>query len=370
MRPAVAAHDGAKSPSEVLVQVREFNQMCPGRAVRSPSALGRERHPILGEYVSVWRAWANDDATRFAGSSGGVLTALTKWLLDTDAVDSVRGAGPNSSDPVSTTPVDITEGKQAIQFSGSRYAPVAVLDGLEMESPRTAIVGKPCEVAAAAQLQGHRGQLVESGPILLAFFCAGTPSQTATDNLVEYLGLDSGDVASLRYRGNGWPGKFVVEDGSGKSAELTYDESWGDHLGRDIQWRCKICVDGTGGHADIAVGDLWNADDSGYPTFDDAPGVSVVLGRTERGDAILRGAAAAGVISLEKVDPEVVAGVQPLQVVRRNTVAARMLGRTLTGFRTPRYRGYRLWRLALRHPYKSLRAVVGTALRSAAARHE
>ena len=55
---------------------------------------------------------------------------------------------------------------------------------------------------------------------------------------------------------------------------MSYADSWGAHLSKHVQFRCKICPDAVGGVADIACADAWYGGDSGYPQFDEAAGRS------------------------------------------------------------------------------------------------
>ena len=61
---------------------RRFEQACPGCRVAAVRPRGSRRHPTMGSWFGVWEAWATDDAVRWRGSSGGALTALHAWLLD------------------------------------------------------------------------------------------------------------------------------------------------------------------------------------------------------------------------------------------------------------------------------------------------
>jgi coenzyme F420 hydrogenase subunit beta len=36
---------------------------------------------------------------------------------------------------------------------------------------------------------------------------------------------------------------------------MSYADSWGGILSRHVQFRCKICPDGTGGFADVVCAD-------------------------------------------------------------------------------------------------------------------
>ncbi|MDZ7910279.1 MAG: Coenzyme F420 hydrogenase/dehydrogenase, beta subunit C-terminal domain [Rhodococcus sp. (in: high G+C Gram-positive bacteria)] len=339
--------------------------MCPGIRVTAPPAHPNQNADrTFGSYSSAWVGWATDPEIRLAGSSGGVITAFTNWLVETKRASAVVASQEDPSNSRNTVPLKILTRDDAIRAAGSRYAPVA---NLPMVAPSDfgshAVVGKPCEATALAQLSNALGIAEENRPITVSFFCAGTPRQSATDALAVRLEAPSEQITSLRYRGDGWPGKFKITLKTGESRTMSYDESWGTHLGRTVQWRCKLCVDGTGGHADIAVGDYWEVDTKGYPAFENAEGRSVVIARTPRGGRLLIDAAKDGVLSLSPLDLKLVAAVQPLQVDRKYTLAARLIGRKLAGKRTPRYSGYGLTRLSA-STKRSLRAAAGTFIRT------
>ncbi|WP_432246050.1 Coenzyme F420 hydrogenase/dehydrogenase, beta subunit C-terminal domain [Arthrobacter sp. G.S.26] len=338
--------------------------MCPGLSVSERPDPTLSHHPTFGKFVSAWEGWATDEVVRRSGSSAGVLTAMSGWLIDTKQTGRVIGSARDQVKPSRTVPVIIMSREEALRSAGSRYAPVSNLPLLQSDAAENAFVGKPCEASAAKQLFDANEVPDESRPVLLSFFCAGTPSQAATEDLVRKLGVEVEQVSTLDYRGDGWPGEFRIGLNDGTNRSMSYHESWGGHLGRNLQWRCKLCVDGTGGHADIAVGDYWHADANGFPVFSDAEGTSAVIARTVRGERLLQEAAAAGVVRLRPLDLAKVAAVQPLQVTRKNTLLGRLIGRRLAGKSVPKYRGYFLFRLGMIDPFNSLKSIAGTYRRT------
>ncbi|MGB3731818.1 Coenzyme F420 hydrogenase/dehydrogenase, beta subunit C-terminal domain [Microbacterium sp.] len=356
-RPRVDIEGGKSSHDEA----RSFRRICPGARLTAPPAESHE-HPVFGRYWSAWQGAATDPDIRHAGSSGGVLTALADWLVRTGRSRAVSAVAASPQAPQQTTPVRITSRAEAISASGSRYAPVAALTGWD-PSPATALIAKPCEVAAARAIVEERG--IDS-PVMLSFFCAGTPSQRATDGLIRKLlpSTESTAITDLQYRGDGWPGNFRVRINTGESASCSYEESWGKHLGMDLQWRCKLCVDGTGMYADISVGDFWEADEHGFPLFKDGDGNSVIIARTRRGHQLIEQAALDGIITIGTVDLDEVARVQPLQTTRRAVLGGRLLGRLIGLRRPPRYAGFGILRKLLRSPIASARATIGTLTRT------
>lgn len=361
------AHSDGASPERGTTEWRAFHRACPGLNVARPSEHHIERDSIFGPYVSVWRGWATDPALRSRGSSGGTISAISEWLLVNGRVSKVASVAPAPRRPGTTVPLTLTTRADIDRAAGSRYAPVAAL-GNDDVTDAGAIIGKPCEIAAYRAAHPILHPLDEA-PVLFSFFCAGVPSQFATDHLVRKLGLDPDHLVSLRYRGNGWPGSFEAVDRSGRRVEMDYNESWGHELGPTMQWRCKICPDGVGESADIVAGDFWKADDRGYPVFASAEGDSVLIARTRRGHELLMEAVDAGAIAVEPVVLTMLHSVQPLQVERRQQLAGRLLGVRFAGRTIPSYRGFGLVSIAARRPYRRLiRPMLGSFIRMTRAR--
>lgn len=343
--------------------VARFEDVCPGRIVSSPRPRGASRHPQLGSYLESWVVWATDPEIRHRGASGGALTALADWLTASGRAHRVVGAAA-APEPRRTVSVTITDRATALAAAGSRYAPVATLASPDVLDPSAAVVAKPCEAGALARMTA--GLPEAERPLILSFFCAGTPSQHATDDLVRELGVeDPGAVTALRYRGCGWPGEFTVTTAEAEH-RMDYRTSWGDRLGPAVQWRCKICPDGVGESADLAACDYWETDERGYPLFEEGDGRSGLLVRTERGREVLQAALDAGVLAGEPLAAEKIVAVQPGQTWRRENLWGRLVGARLGGRPTPRYRGFPLRRLALEDLRRTVRAIRGSRRRALA----
>lgn len=359
-RPARIASTG---PEPAASAVDDFRAACPGRGVRAQRPSGATYHPTMGPIVEIFEAWAADPEQRHRGSSGGALTALSAWLIDIGEASTMIGAGADAAAPRRTVSVRIQSREEALASAGSRYAPVSNAAAADIGDGDGVFVGKPCEAAAVRALQERRHPDAP-GPLLLAFFCAGTPSQQATETLVEQLGIATDEpLEDLWYRGRGWPGEFTAVPKSGPVASTSYDASWGDHLGKALQWRCKICPDGVGESADVVAADYWRTDDRGYPVFTDGEGISALLARTQRGADVIRRAIDAGVIIARPITADAVAAVQPLQRQRRRTLLGRLLGARSAGARVPRFSGFGLTRLAISHLRENIRTARGTRSR-------
>lgn len=342
--------------------------ICPGLG-QDVVAEGRRDDVLFGPYLEMRTGHATDPNLRHRASSGGALSAFVTHLLETDAITGAVQVAAGTP-PVANAVVVSASRDDIAHAAGSRYAPSAPLAGigpLLEGGGRHAFVGKPCDVAAMRALQRIDTRARDRFPYLISFFCAGVPSQAGAEAIVEALGVAPEDLAAFRYRGMGWPGRATATRRDGTEASMTYMESWGRILSSRVQHRCKICADGTGVAADIVCADAWDADEGGYPTFDERPGISLIVARTPTGAQLMAQAESAGAIETAPFDPAGLAAIQPGQTRRRRALLARLAALRLTGKPIPRYTGLQLRAAArqnsLRDNAKNFLGMVRRALR-------
>ena len=342
---------------------------CPG--VRIEHASGR---PGPGEYAELRDAWgpvlrvyegyAADSEIRFAGSSGGVATALSAFAIEHEGMAGALHIGAREDVPYLNEARLSRSRAELLANAGSRYAPASPCERLDLiesaESP-CVFIGKPCDVAAASMARKERPALDRKLGLTIAVFCAGTPSTKGTLEMFKVMGVDDpSTIAHVAYRGKGWPGNARTRvTGEVDERTLTYEQSWGDILQKHRQWRCYLCADHTGEFADVAVGDPWYRETAGDP------GRSLVLARTERGVKMVEAAIAAGALVLEQVGPELLPASQPNLLRARGAVWGRVVTLRAAGLMTPRTRHLpmaQMWRSNLSTKEK-LQSTVGTVRR-------
>lgn len=330
-----------KASAETLVRAS-----CPGANAQNVVTEGSGPEGALDDYMwgrhyRVVTAWSTDDETRFTGSSGGVLTGLAKWLVESGRVDGVLVTSYNEKYPIGTTSsvADTTVGLMA--GAGSKYcpaAPLAALGELKERKGRYAVIGRPCDIATLRRAINAGDPIAAKVEVLLSFFCAGTPSDAGNKALLRKLGIaDPAQVVRFRHRGNGWPGDTRADLADGNSKTCTYNESWGNILRRHVHTLCKICPDGIGEQADIVAADAWYGDEGGYPTFDEAKGRSLLMARTALGRELFEAALSDGALNCETLDIREIDRMQPGQINRRRQLALRVLAYRLTGHAVPEY---------------------------------
>ncbi|MBN2106592.1 MAG: Coenzyme F420 hydrogenase/dehydrogenase, beta subunit C-terminal domain [Deltaproteobacteria bacterium] len=325
----------------------ECLDICPGYGVDASKYATKctcavQTSHLIGPTIEVWEGYAADNELRFRASSGGVLTALSLYCLEQEHMAFIFHTGMDPMAPWKNITVQSSNRQQLIRHAGSRYNASSPCDSLALieacDRP-CVFIGKPCDVAAVAALRAKRPALDKNLGMVLTFFCAGTPSVSATLDLLSKLAVDAAQVRGLRYRGNGWPGGFSIKKNTGSHCQvLSYEDSW-HFLQKYRCLRCHLCPDGLGEMADISCGDAWHRHDKNS----NDPGRSLVLVRSEHGREMLKKAIRAGYIQLTTSTPENVIKAQGL-VARRRKIFGRLLAMKLLLIPATQFTGFNLFR--------------------------
>lgn len=230
-----------------------------------------------------------------------------------------------------------TSKEEVLENCGSRYtisSPLISINTYLNSKKKYAFIGKPCDVIALRNLARIDERVEERFPYMISFMCAGMPSKNAGKLLLERLGTTEEKCNYLSYRGNGWPGYTSAIDQNGKEKKITYEESWGSILGRNVSKSCRLCMDGIGEAADISCGDGWYNIDS-KPDFSEHTGRNIVFPRTERGRDLLDSMIKEQYIEKEESNDIYVEmkNIQNYQFVRRTTMKQKIAA--LRFFRRP-----------------------------------
>jgi coenzyme F420 hydrogenase subunit beta len=322
---------------------RQIADCCPGSVVE-PWEGAPNVHRSWGPRLRVMTGAATDPRVQFEGSSGGAISALLIHAIESGLVDRVLHIAPDPRDPTRNLTAISRTAEEVIARAGSRYtasSPLAAIEAALAEGGAMAFVGKPCDASALRRLARHDPRVARHAPLVVSFFCGGIPSHAGVGRILDTLGVSAEEVTEFRYRGRGWPGACVASTGEG-SAEMSYAESWGAHLSKEVQFRCKICPDAVGGVADIACADAWYGDEEGYPSFDEQEGRSLIVTRTAVGERLLDSAMGANRIAAEPLDIEEIDKMQPSQARRKRLVLARTAALPITLQPRPRMHGLKV----------------------------
>ena len=338
-----------------------ITKLCPGIVVED-----EKNCSDWGNVIDVKEAWANDDNLRFKAASGGVTSALAIYLLEHRKVDAILQVGVKDGDYLYNELKVSKNRNDVLKNAQSRYAPamtmVNIKSILDNSGDIYAFIGKPCDIAAIRNLCKVYPEYSKRFKYLISIFCAGMPSYNATIKTWKQSGYTD-EPQTLKYRGEGWPGTFKAVWKDTRKYELSYNNSWGKVLGRDLAFRCKICPDGIGLLADIATGDSWNTR-NGYPDFSESDGRNFCFIRSEKGRLLFDEAVKHGYIEKKDLDIDNIKEMQQYQYQRRHTVGWRIIVANLVSVGLIRFKGIGYMRMAMKTNFvRGVWEMKGTLLR-------
>lgn len=350
-------------PTQKLTKQEEaiVGEICPGIHVETTHNEG-----VWGSMLSIAEAWSAEKEIRYKAASGGVVTSLAIYLLEHDLVDAILQVGVEDGSYLFNELKISKKREDVIKNAQSRYAPALVFNRikqiLDSGNDTYAFIGKPCDMAAVKNFIQVYPQYANRFKYFISIFCAGMPSYEATKKTWMQSGRKD-EPQKLKYRGDGWPGNFTAVFKDGEKYEISYNESWGKVLNKHLPFRCKICPDGIGMLADIAVGDSWNTKD-GYPDFTETDGKCFCMVRTEKGVELMNSAENAGYIEKKYIDVKDIKNQQKYQYERRKLTGWRLIPvQIMTGF-ILKFKGLGIIRQAISANFKTgIHNTKGTYLR-------
>lgn len=359
-----------KRPIDINKDIKEpqdLLKLCPGNSLEMPEfqsdkKFEKELADAWGPVMEVWEGHAVNESIRYKGSSGGAATALAALCMDKlDYSGTLHIAAKKDKTYLNET-IYSKNIDSLIENTGSRYSPASPCDRLDLvekEEGKSVFIGKPCDVSGVRNLVESGHQIKDKIGLTISIFCAGTPSTNGTFEMLNAMGVkNKNEISSLRYRGNGWPGKATAETEKGMH-QMTYAESWGNILQKHRQWRCYICPDHSGEFADISVGDPWYKD---IP--ENAKGSSLILIRSDRGREIFNKAIKEGYIVAKRVPNNMVDESQKGLLKVRGSLWARLLILKSMGVSHPNYKGFSMFKFWWALSFKEkLQSTIGTIRR-------
>ena len=329
--------------------------VCPGTRIDgmpdSERTAGCRTDEVWGVWHDICFCWSADPGIRHMAATGGALTAIGLYLLESGEIDFLVHARASGTHPalgerhISRTRQDVLSG------SGSRYGPTPtlldisdIIESADRNNENFAFVGTPCDVSALRNYSRHEPRVSRYCRSILTMVCGGFMELSGTRERLAAFGIEYRDVASLRYRGYGCPGPTVVATRDGRTVSMNYLDYWGkDESTWNLPPRCKVCPDGIGDAADIAAADTWDGGSPPQHGQEDDPGVNAVLARTQRGREIMDRAIAAGyLVRGDSLTCEDLNRLQPHQANKKRAVWARFQGLKDSGRIVPLTSGLRL----------------------------
>ena len=201
---------------------------------------------------------STDNTVRHRASSGGIGTALTKYLLSTDDYGTSI-TFEFDTDESRYKPI-LIHNPDEVNIKGSIYHDVDIArfvnQNINNIKGGLVVTCPPCQVAAIKQICKKSG----INAFVISYCCSGQTTIEGTWKYYELLGIDKNEVVDMQYRGNGWPSGIQIRLKDGRSLyKDNYTEPWVT-LHRSWLYRpnkCFFCKRDTGINADISLADPW-----------------------------------------------------------------------------------------------------------------
>lgn len=245
----------------------------------------------IGTYEKCYFTYAADDTLRQRAASGGSVSALLVYLLESGQVDGALVCRTVVRDGRVRPEFFIARSKaEVISAQGSKYSAVYfandALPLIKAFDGRLAVVALPCDARILSHTRAKHPELDQKIALVVTLFCGHNSEPVLTDAIVSKLGRGHGQVVDYTYRYGRWRGNLSAcfEDGTEIVKPFSYFSDY-----RNVyffaQPKCHHCFDHFGYYGDISAGDIWSPRMKREPVKHTA-----LITRTPQGQALVEAA--------------------------------------------------------------------------------
>lgn len=247
------------------------------------------RRESLGYFRKILLAHATNPTMRDASRGGGVINALLNFAINKKMIDSAIVSEASPRVPIKIEPSISLVPDDTLSAVDTKIVPSAVAKAFgravfEHGKVRIAFVGTPCHILALRKLEAWQHRLTDSLGITIGLFCLWAFS---LDQLLEYL-LCEHNIAANEIQNIDLTASEYVVTTEKRAVRIPLSE-----VKSHVMNRCRTCADFTSELADLSIG-------GASPLKD----WSIVIIRTEAGEAFFNRAVERGVITTKKIETE------------------------------------------------------------------
>ena len=258
------------------------------------------KDPLLGVCLNCYAGCACNSDIRFNSASGGIVTALLLYALEEKMVNGVLVTKMDENKALEPKPFIAKTRSEVTSAARSKYCPVpadVALKVIMQEEGHYAVVGLPCHIYGIRKAESIYPDLADKIRFHIGILCGGTQSFLATEYLLRRHKVRREEIRRIEYRGEGWPGKMLIEGIRDDKLLLPYPEYWEAFGSLFLPYGCTLCADGFNRFADISCGDAWLPEYQG-----DNLGTSLIITRNKIGEQLMSGAYEKRAIQIKKVE--------------------------------------------------------------------
>lgn len=246
---------------------------CPGGEVNYPGLSQQvfdknyDSQSLQGHVENLYVAHPDNQDIRYAGASGGMVTALLDYLLVNKKIDGAVVVGMDNHVPYKTKGMLATTQEEIRSCTQSKYCvtpSLAVLREIRTRKGSFAVVALPCQVHALRKLEQIDPTLSRKIKYIFGLYCHCTMEVHGHEEAIKAFGIPLEEVAAFQFRGGGWPGGFFVVKKDGSQVALHEKILIKDVMNVMFRLygpkRCHLCIDALCEYADLSFGDFWAFD--------------------------------------------------------------------------------------------------------------
>ena len=254
--------------------------------------------PVIKTYIG----YSNDDGIRSRGTSGGLITGLLVYLLESGKIDGALLVGPNNAHPLQHDIMIARTRKEIEDAWGSKYYPMPIgqlFNELMHKTEKYAVVLLGCHMRALRLMERRLPRLRTSVVLRIGIICGYCSGFKATVDQAQEWGVkDLYQITRIDYRDGKWPGNVHIQAPGVDEQTVIYN--FLARLPFTTNERCMVCSDLMNETADITLGDAWLKE---LTTRKDE-GWSVIAVRNPAVLPLIEEAMSSGAVYLEEADTE------------------------------------------------------------------
>ena len=286
-----------------------------------------------GKVLHTYIGKSTDERIYRNSQSGGLVTAILKYLFDTQQIDAAIVC--KVIDEIEYTPkaTFVTSADQLYDCQRSSYVPIDMVSAIKNadQYKSLAVVGTGCHIQGFNALAHFKPSFNERIRYKLGLICDRTLCKVVTDVLYGDQYANEKKRIVWRDKSTGYKeARLFIRTKEGMRTVLP---RWQRMVLKDpfTNPRCRICFDKLNTNADIVFGDPW-----GMNNVDWQNGASVILTRTAQGESLIQEMQSKNIITMNPAPlSEVITG-QHIEL-RKDTVASAMSFYQERGWLTPSY---------------------------------
>jgi len=299
---------------------------CPGVGINLVGIAERiftdaeqKEHDLLGRYLSCYTGYSSNEELRTKAASGGVISQLLIWLLDSGYIDGALVTCFNNNEPLKVKSFIATTREEIVSAMGSKYAPVSYGEAVnqikKFIGSRIVVVGLPCHIHGFRKLMDINKDVREKVIGLFSLFCSGSQSFNYSTYILSNAGLKIDNLQYLAYR-EGHPSGMVA-----RTAEKEFFKEYKKYnlplKATFYPRRCLLCVDMFGELADVNFGDIHCE-----ITQEAGTGINAIITRSRKWQEVLLEAERTGAISLSEISVERMLNKRPMASAKKTRNAS------------------------------------------------